>query len=99
MAHMKRKYFTSRGDCYGLVSEAVNEGVLEMMAFSWVDCNRRHLIATRESLEEGHAVSRQRCRHVVVDVNANAQVVDLDIPQPVAAEIYYATCSATDWHN
>ena len=67
-----------------------------MVTFSWVDRNRRYLIVTRGYLEEGQAVSRQRWCQVVADVNANIQMVDLDIPQTVTVEIYYATFSDID---
>ena len=32
-------------------------------------------------------------------MNADDQMVDLDIPQPVATEIYYATCSKIVQNN
>ena len=35
-----------------LVSEELNEGVPEIMMFSWVDCNRRYFIVTIAYLEE-----------------------------------------------
>ena len=36
MAHLQGKEFTCRVNCYGLVYEAVHEGVPEIMEFSWV---------------------------------------------------------------
>ena len=57
MVNVKRKEFTLRGGCYGLVS--VDERELEMMEFSWVYCDRCYIIATRGSLKERKAVSGQ----------------------------------------
>ena len=39
MAHLQRRYFTCGGGFYGSVSEDSNEGVTDMMAFSWVSHN------------------------------------------------------------
>ena len=51
MVHIQRKEFTRRGNFYGLVS--MDEGVPEMVEFSWVDCYKRYFVVTRISLEEG----------------------------------------------
>ena len=67
MLNIQRKKFFYRGYYYNLV--LVDEGMSEIMEFEWVDRNRRCFIATRESLDEGQAVSRQRCLQVVYDVN------------------------------
>ena len=56
MAQLQNKHFTRRGDCYGLV--LVDEGLSEMIAFEWVDQQRRCFIASSVYLEEGEAVLR-----------------------------------------
>ena len=78
---------------------SVDEGVPETMVFTWVDQDRQYFIVTRGSLKEGEAVSRQRWRQVAVDVNADAQMVDLYTHQPVAEDIYYNTFSDVDRKN
>ena len=75
---------------------SVDEGFTEMVTFAWFDRNRRYFIVTIGYLEEGKAVSRQRWCQVVADVNTNIQIVDLDIPQTVTADMYYATFSDID---
>ena len=67
-----------------------------MVTFVWVECNRRYFIVTIGYLEEVQAISRQIWCQVVADVNANIHMVDLDIPQTVTADMYYATFSAID---
>ena len=41
MDYLQSIEFTCRGECYVLVSEERNEGVPEVMAFAWVDCDRQ----------------------------------------------------------
>ena len=70
-----------------------------MTLFAWVDCDRQYFIEIRGSLEEGYNVRRQIWHHLITDVNAYAQMMDLEIPKPVAAYIHYAICSDVDWNN
>ena len=58
MIHMKRKEFNHKGDCYVLVSEALYEGVNEIMASAWVDYDILYVILTIASFDEGQAVLR-----------------------------------------
>ena len=67
-----------------------------MVTFAWVECNRRYFIVTIGYLEEVQAISRQIWCQVVSDVNANIHMVELEIPQTVTSEMYYATFSAID---
>ena len=94
MAHLQIKEFNQRVYCYGLV--LLDEVVTEMMTCVWFYRYRRYL--TRGSLEEGLAVLRQRWHQVVADVNSETHMVELDIPKPVAADIYNDTCSFIE-HN
>ena len=75
MVNLKREYFTCRGYFCGLVHEAVDEGVTEIMVFSWVDCNRSYFIATRGSLEEVQDVSKHRWIQSIADVNEDAHML------------------------
>ena len=47
----------------------------------------------------GTLYSRTRWRQVDVTPNSDAERVDLLIPQPKAAEVYYNSCAAIDQHN
>ena len=69
------------------------------MAFIWMDQDHRYFIATRSTLDRGEHYSRTRWRQVDQTVNADAERVDLEIPQPLAAEVYYRACALVDRHN
>jgi hypothetical protein len=88
----------NRGDRSGLVAYGP-DGVPKMLAFVWMDRNRRYFITNTSSLQEGAPYSRIRWRQVDTTVNADATRVELTIPQPLACEIYYETCAQIDRHN
>ena len=71
------------GDFKGLTS-STNDGAT-LLAFVWMDRERRNFIATGSSLVNGTTYSQTRWRQVDVTPNADAERVDLVIPQPKAA--------------
>ena len=75
------------------------DGEPELMAFMWMDRNRRFFIATASCLAEGKPYSRARMRQVNREPNALPEMVDLKVPQPQACEIYYSSCGKIDAHN
>lgn len=88
----------NRGDRQGLFSRDAS-GTPELLAFVWMDRDRRYFIASASSLEEGAAYARDRWRQVDTTINASPQRVQLTVPQPKACELYYSTCAAVDQHN
>ena len=97
MATLQEKELSNRGDRHGLIARTDDE--CDLLAFVWLDKERRYFIATTSSLDEGTPCSRERWRQVDQEENADAELVELTIPQPKAAELYYNTCSAIDNHN
>ena len=89
---------TARGDKSGVV-HLDEEGVLDMLAFVWMDRDRRYFIANTSSLADGTPYKRVRWRQVNETPNALPERVTLTIPQPKVAEIYYFTCGKIDMHN
>ena len=87
-----------RGDCKGLVSLDA-DGRPNLLAFIWMDRERRCFITNTASLEEGRAYERWQWRQISDEPNAPPQLVDLVVPQPRAAEIYYSVCGKIDQHN
>jgi hypothetical protein len=75
------------------------DGNPTMFAFVWVDRERRYFVASAGSLAEGEPYHRQRWRQVSKEENAAPQRVELTVPQPHAAEMYYKTCARIDQHN
>jgi hypothetical protein len=95
LAHLE---MTDRGDRRGLIAKDVH-GTPSMLAFCWMDRDRRYFISSASSLQPGRAYSRSRWRQVSEVLNAEPERVTLKIPQPEAAKIYYAACGMIDWHN
>ena len=97
-AYLSTIELENRGDYRGVVSKNPN-GRPIYAAFVWMDRDRRYFISSRSSLHEGAPYSRNRLRQVDQTPNAPPVHVDLNIPQPKAAEIYYSTCARIDQHN
>ena len=77
-----------------------------IMAFVWVDRDRRYFTSTASPLTDGVAYSCWRWRQPELSLedmglpnNQDAVRQQLTVPQPKACEIYYNTCGAIDQHN
>jgi Transposase IS4 len=88
----------NRGDSSGLLLNGP-DGHPKMLAFTWMDRDRRYFISTASSLYPGRPYVRDRWRQVDQVRNAPPVRVDHTIPQPEAAEICYDTCGMIDRHN
>ncbi len=98
MQYLSHLHFHNRGDRHGVVAKDA-DGNPTMMAFVWVDRERRYFIASAGSLAEGEPYHRNRWRQVSEEPNAEPERVELTVPQPRAAEMYYKTCARIDQHN
>jgi hypothetical protein len=87
-----------RGEMRGVVAKDGN-GILSMLAFCWMDRDRRYFISSASSLRPGRQYTRHRWRQVSEEPNAAPERVTLEIPQPEAAELYYDACGMIDRHN
>ena len=88
----------NRGDRHGLL--ALDEsGMPTLLAYVWMDRDRRYFITNTSSLEAGAPYERVRWRQISDEANAEPERVELTVPQPVACEIYYSTCGKVDHHN
>jgi hypothetical protein len=71
-----------------------------MLVFVWMDRERRYFIASCSSLLPGVPYDRKRWRQLEeVRTNELPVLVELSVPQPQAAEIYYSCCGMIDRHN
>jgi hypothetical protein len=70
-----------------------------LLAFVWMDRDRRYFIASGGSLSEGKPYVRHRWRQVDDLPNASPERVELTVHQPKAAELYYSCCGKVDQHN
>ena len=68
-----------------------------MLAFVWMDRNRRYFIASASRLAEGAPNVRNRWRQLEDDEeDEDPTRVTLTVPQPRAAEVYYNVCAKVD---
>ncbi|KAG7341012.1 transposase IS4 [Nitzschia inconspicua] len=88
---------SNRGDHKGLV-HLDNDGNPDMMAFVWVDRERRYFISNCSSLVEGDPHVRNRWRQVD-DMQAEPEREELTVPTPKVCNIFYDTCAAIDRNN
>jgi hypothetical protein len=65
------------------------------MAMTWVDRDRRYFIATTSCTLDGESFSCVRCRQL----EDGPKPVELVVPQPQVAEVYYTACAQIDMHN
>ena len=88
-----------KGDQKGLLSTDT-ESNTKLLAFVWVDRDRRYFIATAGSLSKGKPIQRIKWTQVDKDTpNAEPARVGIEIAQPEAAEMYYSACGKIDQHN
>ena len=74
-------------------------GIANTMDFVWLDRNRQNFIENSSSLQEGLPYIRHRWIQVDQTPNADAERVELSLPQPKAAEVYYGACAKTNGNN
>jgi hypothetical protein len=99
MSFLSRLELQDRGDRRGLLAIDAETKQPNLLSFVWVDRDRRYFISTVSSLAEGTPFVRNRLRQVVEDNFTAPENVELSIPQPRAAEIYYSCCAKIDQHN
>jgi hypothetical protein len=97
-AYLSTLEMRQQGERRGLVARDEN-GTPSMLAFCWMDRDRRYFISSASSLQPGRAYTRHRWRQVSDELNAAPERVELEIPQPQAAELYYDACGMIDRHN
>ncbi len=87
-----------KGSRHGVVTHDDQAGC-QLLAFVWVDRDRRYFITSCSSLATGETIERRRWRQLDRTPNAEAQRVDLSVQQPKACQVYYSACSQIDRHN
>jgi hypothetical protein len=99
-AYLEALELRNRGDYEGVVTLGEN-GLPTMMAFVWMDRERRYFIANTSSLEAGTQYAKTRWRQIApVESNEDPVRVERTIPQPKAAELFYSVAaSSIDRHN
>jgi hypothetical protein len=102
MAALGRVQFGRRGEWKGLIHKGnANMATLpDILAFTWVDTDRRFFVSTVSSLLPAPPIERTRLQQVNKDdENAPPEKVYLSIQQPQASALYYSACGKIDQHN
>ena len=93
-----------RGQQVGVVLK--NNWVPTMMAYVWMDRDRRYLTSTDSSLQDGKDYSRIRWRQSNLPEedfggvnNEEAEQKELTVSQPKYSDIYSNNCAEIDQHN
>ena len=68
-------------------------------AFVWMNQNRWYLIFTEVSMDKGQLYTCMRWSQEEPESNTDPNIIELTIPQPITAEIYYGKCGKIDRHN
>jgi Transposase IS4 len=97
-AYLSNIELQARGQHDGLIAMD-RTGRPELLAFVWVDRERRYFISTAGSLTAGLLYTRTRWRQLEQDRFAPPEQVTFHIAQPKAAELYYSACGKIDQHN
>jgi hypothetical protein len=98
MSYLSNKVMREgRGDRYGVLCNDASGTTL--LAFCWIDRDRRYFIATCSSLADGPPCVRQRMRQVDKTRVALPERQTVVVRQPVACSVYYGACSTIDRHN
>jgi hypothetical protein len=71
----------------------------QLLAYCWVDRERRYFISTCSSLAEGPPCLRWRWRQLDTRPNADPVYMEVLVPQPECCDVYYGACAKIDQHN
>ena len=99
MVYLSNIYFHNQGDMSGLLTRPIDRTKPVLGDFVWVDWNRRYFIFTGRSMYKGWTYTHMWWIQGDPSPNADPNVVELTIPQPITAEIYYITRGHIDRHN
>ena len=98
MKNLQSIELEKRGDRVGLVRRK-EEGDCDLLAFAWMDRERRYFICSGSNMSDGEPNIRQKFRQEDEEDNAEPNNITLIIEQPKACELYYSYCAMVDRHN
>ena len=94
LKHIQYIKLEKRGDRVALVRrKKEGEGEIDLLAFAWMDRERRYFICSGSKMSEGEPNIRQRLQQEDEESNAEPERLTLVIDQPKAHELYYACCA------
>jgi hypothetical protein len=99
MRYLSTLELNQRGERRGLVMRDVDTNYSTLLAFVWMDRDRRYFVSSASSLDAGKPYVRYRWRQIDQSPDADPERLEIIIPQPKAAELYYSACGMIDRHN
>ena len=99
-AHLSSLQFGGKGEWKGLHHKG--NGTLadpDLVAFAWVDRDRRYFISSHSNLREAPPLQRMRWRQLNPDTNEEPVRQTISIKQPTCSKRYYERCGMIDHHN
>ena len=97
--HLSEHEFSGRGQFTCLVHNGVGVNDPDLLAFAWVDRDRRYFVSTCSNMRMCNPIVRYRMRQLQQDENTAPEKVRLEIAQPNCSALYYSNCGCVDQHN
>ena len=99
-AQLSSKQFGGKGEWFGYFHDGDNTAMdPDMLAFGWVDRDRRYFISTVSNLRPAPPIMRDRWRQVDRTPDAEPSRESIVISQPNCSKNYYENCGMIDRHN
>lgn len=99
MQELDDHVFVRRGERKALAHIDEHSKNTIMLAWVWLDRNRRFFITSAHGLEEGEVIFRERWRQLDPDPNAPAERVAIHVAQPASIASYYNGAGVIDYSN
>ena len=98
--HLTSLQFGGKGEWKGLHPKGNGTMAdLDLMAFAWVDRDRRYFISSHSNLREAAPLQRVRWRQINPNTNEDPVKQTISIKQPSCSKRYYERCGMIDCHN
>ena len=100
MQYLTDKVLGQRGDWRAVKVCKENDDDTDLVAFVWMDRDRRYFISSCLNMRDGKPCERIRWRQTEeVESNAEPERMEVRVPQPLICEHYYNACATIDKHN
>ena len=99
MQELDDHVFVRRGERKALAHIDEHSKNTIMLAWVWLDRNRRFFITSAHGLEEGEVIFRERWRQLDPDPNAPAERVAIHVAQPASIASYNNGAGVIDYSN
>jgi hypothetical protein len=99
MRYLSTLELNQRGERRGPVMRDIDTNYSTLLAFVWIDRGRQYFVLSASSLDAGKPYIPYYWRQIDQSPDADPERLEIIIPQPKAAELYYSACGMIDRHN